>query len=362
MSRTTKVVTGVALVGVAGVAALVAKQQLSHSDAPAEPTAVSTSTAGVVRKTISERQFVIGTLGYAESYVVTGSGQGTLTWVPPLGTVVNAGDAAFEVDGKRVILLYGTRPAWRDFTSGMTDGVDVEQLETNLRNLGYGDGVTVDQKFTNATYNAIRRWQQDRHVTVTGSLPLGSVTFMPGTIRISGHELKLGTQVGPGATVEYATSNQPAVNINASTQQLGWIKVGDTVLVTLPDNKPRDGKVSAIGATTTTTGSGSGGNAGASQTTVPVTVRVDGEVTGFVDQATVRVWVIRATHDNVLTVPIAALNSVSDGKYEVIVVDGTATRRVPVTTGLFDDLAGTAEISGDGLSEGQKVQVPRDDT
>jgi hypothetical protein len=52
---------------------------------------------------------------------------------------------------------------------------------------------------------------------------------------------------------------------------------------------------------------------------------------------------------------------VSDGRYEVIVADGTGTRRLPVRTGLFDDLAGTAEVSGDGLTEGLNVQVPRED-
>jgi hypothetical protein len=57
-------------------------------------------------------------------------------------------------------------------------------------------------------------------------------------------------------------------------------------------------------------------------------------------------------------VPIAALNPVSDSTYELIVVDTTGTRRVPVKTGLFDDLSGTAEVSGPGLTEGQKVQVP----
>lgn len=361
MSRTTKIVAGVAILGVAGVAGLVATEQLSRPSGPPVPTSVNTSTADVTRKTISERQFVNGTLGYSGSYVVAASGSGTLTWLPPIGTVVNHGDALYEVDGKRVILFYGARPVWRDFQSGMSDGVDVEQLETNLRDLGFGDGLTVDQKFTNATYNAIRRWQQSIHVTVTGSLPLGTISFMPGAVRVSGQGLKPGAQVGSGATVEYATSNEPAVNLNASTQQLGWIKVGDAVQVTLPDLKSRTGKVATIGATTTTTSSETGGNSGQTQSTVAVTVHVDGDVSGFVDQATVQVWVIRATHNNVLTVPIAALNSVSDGKYEVIVVDGTGTRRVAVTTGLFDDLTGIAEVSGGDLAEGQKVQVPRAD-
>jgi peptidoglycan hydrolase-like protein with peptidoglycan-binding domain len=361
MSRTTKVVTGIALVGIVGVTGLVTFEQLSDRSGPPVPTSVSASTADVRRTTISERQFVSGTLGYSGSYIVPGSGPGTLTWLPPIGTVVNCGEAIYEVDGSRVTLLYGARPVWRELAMGMTDGVDVQQLETNLRDLGFGQGLTVDQKFTSATYYAIRRWQQAIHVTVTGTVPLGMIAFLPGAIRVSGHDLKLGAQVGPGEPVEHGTSNEPAVNINASTQQLGWIKVDDPVVVTLPDGKTRNGKVTNIGATTTATGN-QGQNQGQSESTVAATIRLEGAATGFVDQASVQVWVVRATHANVLTVPIAALNSVTDGKYEVIVADGTVTRRIPVQTGLFDSLAGTAEVSGDGLAEGQKVRVPREDT
>jgi peptidoglycan hydrolase-like protein with peptidoglycan-binding domain len=315
----------------------------------------------VIRKTISERQYVSGTLGYSGSYAVAAAGQGTLTWMPPIGTVVNRGDPLYEVDGQRVTLMYGGRPAWRDFASGMTDGTDVEQLESNLRDLGYGQGLTVDQKFTGATYSAIRKWQQAVHVTVTGTVALGAVTFLPGAFRVSGHETEPGAQTHPGGTVEYGTSNTPSVNLAASTQQLGWIKVDTPVVVTLPDGKSRNGKVTAIGATTTAAAASNGGNSNNNGPTVAVTVSIEGEATGFVDQATVQVWVVRATHPNVLTVPIAALNSISDGKYTITVVDGAGTRRVTVQTGLFDDLAGVAEVSGEGISEGQKVQVPRED-
>jgi peptidoglycan hydrolase-like protein with peptidoglycan-binding domain len=359
MSRASKVVTGVALVGLAGVTGLVAAEQFDRHATPSVPTSVSTSTADVARKTISERQFVTGTLGYSGAYVVTGSGPGTLTWLPPIGTVVNRGDGLYEIDGQRVTLLLGARPAWRDFTSGMSDGVDIEQLEGNLRDLGFGQGLTVDQKFTSATYTAIRRWQQATHVTVTGTVSLGAISFMPTAVRVSGHELKLGAQTQAGQPVEYGTSNTPAVNLAASTQQLGWIRIDTPVVVTLPDGKTRNGKVTAIGATTTSSTGSTNSSQGAS--TAAVTLSLEGEATGFIDQAVVQVWVVRATHPNVLTVPIPALNSVADGKYEVTVVDGATTRRVAVQTGLFDDLAGTAEVSGDGLTEGLKVQIPRED-
>jgi peptidoglycan hydrolase-like protein with peptidoglycan-binding domain len=362
MSRASKVVTGVAVAGVAGVAGLVVTQQIQRPQGPPTPVSVTTGTAVVTRTTISERQFVAGTLGYVGSFSIIGASGGTLTWLAPVSTVVERGGALYEADGRRVTLMYGSRPVWRDLASGVTDGIDVEQLETNLRDLGFGQGLTVDRKFTSATARAIRRWQSAAHLPVTGTVPTGQVAFMPGAVRISGHQLTPGAQLTPGGVVANATSTEPAVNVNASTQQLGWIKVDTPVTVTLPDGKTRTGKVTTIGATTTTTSTAANGNNGgaAGGTTAAVTVRLDGDATGFVDQATVQVWVIRATHPNVLTVPIPALNSTVAGSYEVITTDGVTTRRVPVKTGLFDDLSGTAEVSAEGLAEGQKVQVPRD--
>jgi multidrug efflux pump subunit AcrA (membrane-fusion protein) len=60
----------------------------------------------------------------------------------------------------------------------------------------------------------------------------------------------------------------------------------------------------------------------------------------------------------VLAVPIVALRAASDGGYEVVVVSGGTARQVPVTVGLFDDIAGLAEISGPALAAGQRVEVP----
>ncbi|WP_433042806.1 peptidoglycan-binding protein [Dactylosporangium sp. CS-033363] len=347
MNRAAKVAAGVGLLGVAG---LLAFERLPHPPGQPAPAPVRTTTAEVTRATVAERQFVNGSLGYAGSLVVSGAVAGTLTWLPPIGTVVRAGEAAYEVDGRRVTLLYGDRPAWRDLALGMSDGADVEQLERNLRDLGFGAGLTVDQTFTGATAAAVRRWQQATRTAVTGALPLGAVTFTPGAIRVSGRDLEPGARVEPGVPVEHATGTEPAVTVNASTQQLAWIKAGDPVVVTLPDATNRPGRVAAIGATTP--------GDGAAPSTVAVTIRLDGAASGFVDQAGVQVWVVRATHPDVLTVPITALNAAGAGRYEVIVGDGTGTRRVPVRTGLFDDLAGTVEITG--LLEGQQVQVPRD--
>jgi hypothetical protein len=135
-------------------------------------------------------------------------------------------------------------------------------------------------------------------------------------------------------------------------------------MLTLPDRTTRGGKITQIGAAAASSGSGSNQNSNGgdnpSQSTVPATVQADDTISGFLDQAQVQVAITVRSRPQVLAVPINALNALPGGEYEVIVVDGTTSRRVAVHTGLFDEFAGLAEVSGQGLAEGQKVRVPRD--
>jgi peptidoglycan hydrolase-like protein with peptidoglycan-binding domain len=360
-----RVATGVALAGVVGAAGfVVANRRTDHTGTP-PVTRVKTGTATVEQADVADRKQVDGTLGYAGTYHVVAPGPGLLTRLPAVGTVVSRGQAAYEVDGEPVLLLYGRRPAWRSFGPGMTNGADVQQLETNLRALGFGADLTVDKHFSTATYYAVRRWQRAANLTVTGSVSLGQVVFLPDAIRIGEGDLKLGEQVQPGGEVVHGTSARPAITVQLSPEQLPTAKVGDRVVVTLPDGSTRGGKITQIGtvaapaAGSTENGQPGGGDSG--QSTVPVTVQADGTITGFLDQAQVQVAIMVEQHQDVLAVPITALNALPGGGYEVIVVDGATTRRVPVITGVFDEFAGLAEVSGPGLAEGQHVQVPSDD-
>jgi multidrug efflux pump subunit AcrA (membrane-fusion protein) len=361
------VVTGTVLAAGAVAAVLVVTNSRARDTDSPPLIAIATGTTEIRRVDVLERRHVTGTLGYSGTYKVIAPGAGLVTWLPAVGQVVSRGQSIHEVDGIRTIFLYGGRPAWRTFELGMTNGADVQQLETNLKALGHGAGLTVDRHFSVATYYAVRRWQKAANRPVTGSIPLGEVVFMPNAIRVSEHDLGLGAQVMPGAQVLHGTSNQPAITIELSPQQLPTAKKGDAVTVTLPDGKTRSGRITSIGAVagsssgSSDSSSPNGGDSSDSTATVPVIVRVDQEITGFLDQAQVQVAITVEAHKGVLAVPITALRAMPDGQYEVVVVDGQATRRVPVNTGLFDETAGLVEVSGEGLAEGQNVQVPSDD-
>jgi hypothetical protein len=60
---------------------------------------------------------------------------------------------------------------------------------------------------------------------------------------------------------------------------------------------------------------------------------------------------------NVLAVPVVALLALPQGGFGVEVVQGTRTRIVPVTTGMF--AAGRVEVRGQGIAEGVRVGVPK---
>ena len=357
-------VTAVALAGVASAGAVALINNHASDGGQQAVTDATTATAPVVTTDVSRREQVSSTLGYSGTFTVNAPGQGTLTWLPPVGAVVGQGKPAYEVDGSPVILLFGERPPWRAFQSGMSDGVDVLQLENNLRSLGYGAGLTVDQHFSSATYRAIRRWQKDSGLAVTGMILLGQVVFVTGTVRIGGGDLDIGAPVEPGATVVHGTSEQRAITVQLSPTMLASVHVGDPVVVSLPDGTTKTGTITTVGAVarqTTSTGSTGQNSSGSnSQPTAPVVITVTGEITGVLEDAQVQVGITTETHRNVLAVPIPALRALPGAAYELIVSDGAQTRHVPVQIGLFDQVTSLVEVSGEGLAAGQRVEVPSD--
>ena len=62
--------------------------------------------------------------------------------------------------------------------------------------------------------------------------------------------------------------------------------------------------------------------------------------------------------EDALAVPVDALLALAGGGYAVEVAEGRVHRLAAVTLGLFDDADGLVQVSGRGLSAGQRVVVP----
>jgi peptidoglycan hydrolase-like protein with peptidoglycan-binding domain len=303
-----------------------------------EPTA-SRATAAVERLDLVDRESLSGTLGYAEPGTLGAGVSGTLTALRDPGTIVTRGHSLYEVDGKpAAFLLYGSKPAWRDFSPWMTDGEDVRQLERNLRALGHKPG-TVDDDWDSDTTAAVKRFQEARGLTEDGTLSRGEIPFRPGAIRVGEAKAAVGDQVSPGRPLTQISSNERRVTVALDARRQQIARPGDQVTVDLPSGRTVDGRIENVGKVATKQGD---------EVVVEVTITLSGR-SGTLDQAPVDVGFAVERRKGVLAVPVKALLARQGGGYAVELTDG---RLVKVEPGLYaDDMV---EVEGD-LNEGQQV-------
>ena len=294
------------------------------------------------------------TLAQSQGTAATYGQNAVYTMLPKVGQIVRRGQPLYAIGGEPAFLFYGGVPASRAFMPGMSAGADVAELNRNLR----GYGATSGDAFTAATAAAIDRFQAAHHVRATGRLPLGSAVFEPAAVRVTSVTPTEGSPVQAGALLGISSIRR-VVTIALDASQQTSVRVGDPVVITLPDNSTTAGHVSFVG-TVATAPSSDQNNGGSSSPTIEVDVTPDRPgATGRLDQAPVDVSITTATVRSVLAVPVDALVALAGGGYAVEEVGPTGTHRlVAVAVGLFDDAAGMVEVSGAALAAGQQVVVP----
>jgi hypothetical protein len=306
-------------------------------------------TAEVSRRTLVEQQDVDGTLGHGDAVPLVNRTNGTLTWMAAPGSTVDRGEPLYEVDGRKVRLLFGDRPAWRTLGPGMS-GVDVKQFKQNLVALGYGSAAALGtgDAWTAATTDAVKRWQKAAGLDQDGIVDLGEIVFQPGAVIVSSQSGHIGEDARPGGAVLTATPAATVVTVGVDASKRDLLAAGDTVEIELPGGKRISGTVESVGTSASDGGSSGGGNA-----EVQVTITPGGSTEGL-DGSPVDVYFTRRRAENVLAVPVSALLALAEGGYGVEVVD--THELVAVETGLFAD--GMVEVKGEGLEPGTKVVVP----
>jgi peptidoglycan hydrolase-like protein with peptidoglycan-binding domain len=364
MRRPLVIITVLAVLAAGGVAARAASPWPGSAADSDTQTTLPPATADVTRTTLVETKTVTGTLGYGDPVPVDAVGEGTLTWIAPVGSTVERGEPLFKVDQLPVVVLYGAVPLYRTLREGVV-GVDVKQLEANLFRLGY-KGFTVDDTFTAATAAAVRSWRAKRGLVVTGGVELGQVVFTPGPVRVAAHVARVGATAGRGegggtAVLSYTgTTRLVTVDLKVADQALA-VK-GGKVTVTIPGGKRVKGSITKVGTVATapeaTEAPPADGASVAADARIAVTVDIpDQKALKRLEAAPVDVDFVSQKRERVLTVPVAALLALPEGGYGVEVVEGGTTRIVPVKPGLF--AAGRVEINGAGIEEGMKVGVPK---
>jgi hypothetical protein len=270
------------------------------------------------------------------------------------------GQPLYSIDGTPVVLLYGSVPAYRGLTEGMS-GADVRQLNADLVTLGETTTAALDPNsdtFSWATAVALGRLQAALGVERTGSLALGQAVFAPTAARITAVSATLGGQAPVGASIVQASSTSRQIVVQLDAAQQSEVQAGDRVTITLPGNRTTTGIVSAVGTVATAPAAAAGSPDATPRIEVDITPS-DPTATGTLDQAPVLVSITTASVTDALVVPVAALLAVAEGGYAVETVDASHVHHLtPVTPGLFDDADGLVQVTGAGLAAGQSVVVP----
>jgi peptidoglycan hydrolase-like protein with peptidoglycan-binding domain len=349
MRRRTVIATGGAALALVGVLAVTG---LPGGRAKADGGGPRLGSAEVIRRTLVEQQDFDGTLGHGDAAPVVNRRNGTLTWLAPAGSTVDRGQALYEVDGHKVPLLFGDRPAWRALGPD-SSGADVKQLKQNLVALGFATAGSLGtgDAWTAATTDAVKRWQKATGLDQDGVVDPGEAVFLPGAVIVASQSAHLGEDARPGGEVLTATPAAPVVTVKLDAAKRDLVKAGDTVDIELPGGKRIPGTVASVGTAASSANGAGGGGGGGSE--VEVAVIPNGSTDGL-DGAPVSVSVTRQKAENVLAVPVGALLALAEGGYGI---ETEADHQLlPVGTGLFAD--GQVEVRGSGLRPGLKVVVP----
>jgi peptidoglycan hydrolase-like protein with peptidoglycan-binding domain len=352
------VVAGIVVLVLLGVGTVVLITRLTSQNAEAAAASpAAAQTVEVVRMDLADKRSLTGKLGYGSERTLTGRKQGTITQLPVQGVVLERGKTVYQVDAKPVPLFYSAIPLYRDLGPGLPDGPDVQAVEENLRALGFGGFGAPDKKFTDATANAIKKWQKSLGLDETGILGTGDIVIAAGPLRVSSVTAELGG-LGASPLLKY-TATTRAVTLDVRAAQKDMAKPGVKVSLTY-NGKPVDGTVASLTpAAADSSGSsdpklGVPAPGGSQEPKFTVTINLDDPAAlGDVDTGSVEVRFTADTRKGALVVPVGALLALAEGGYALEVVDGDGTHLIGVKTGLFAD--GKVEVTGEELREGLRV-------
>ena len=320
-----------ALVGAVIVGSVVTVAVRGGSPAPAAPAPPPVTTASVVRTDLATTVLTGATLGYAPTDPVVNRLAGTYTQLPAVGAVIASGQVLYRVDNQPVVLMTGTTPAWRPFGTGMTNGPDVAELQSNLIALGDARGL-----FSTAS-GRLRRVHRRRHrALAAGPGPtcnrpdrLGQVIFLPSAVLVGAESVAIGQAASPGDLPYQVTTTARTVTVPLNPN-LPPVNVGEAVSIVLPTNATTTGKVTAVGPAPPNSSSGSGTASGTgssqSQASTILTVTPNNPAaTGSGSGVAVQVSLTTQSVTAVLAVPVSALLALSGGGYGVEVVSASGS-------------------------------------
>ena len=257
--------------------------------------------------------------------------------------LVSDGDRLVLVEERPVLVVEGAVPFFRDLESGL-EGRDVEQLRRWLA----GEGFDLDGQgpFDAAVETAVRAWQEEQGLPVTGTVEVGTLVAVEGLPRRLGlvEEVEVGSTLTGDDEVVVAVADEPRFELRVSPGQVDLIAdtavamIDDRWEARLGDRRTEDGEV-----VFTLEGPEGGPPCGdgcdevavAGSAALPVELVSVPEVTGP-------------------ALPIASVTTRADGSAQVVLADGSVR-----TVEVRGAAGGFAVI--EGVEVGEVVRVVREE-
>ena len=414
-ARVVAVTTAVAVAtGAAGW--LVGARVRSPADAAAahRPPAASLITVAVERRTLTATVTARGTVAYGAPQPVTltgavsaddGTAAALVTKAPVAGRTLREGDVLLEVSGRPVFVLRGEVPMYRSLTRGSA-GDDVRQVRAALRRLLPGRGVSRTGPLDGAALDAVAAWYDKRGYEATGPsreqraelrrleqaaaaatgparsgaeaelaefrrtygirVAAGEILFLP---KLPARLTTVKVKAGGEASGVIGTVADPALVVtgDVATDDAELVRVGMAATMEHPSGGTFPATLSAMGAAAAPPPAagagddppGDGEEAPATGTPIRLKPKNPAKLNGLAGQSLKITIRVGGTGHAVLSVPVAAVYTASDGRARVAVQDGTgAVRDVPVEAGLTTGgyVQVTPEEAG-ALQAGDRVVV-----
>ena len=368
------VLVAICLVLAFGAGALLGRTQSPldaalHEQPPSPSLLTTTVTSEVVQSTVLGRGVVEAAAPVFVSVPPGGGGRTVLSATPvTAGFAVDSGQVLAEVSGRPVIVMRGSVTPYRDL-SYEDSGTDVMQLQTALRELGYGasDSGFIDSR----TCRAVRQVYADLNYKIptgtetTGEQGSGSVPWYCQGLKIPIGEFwfvpelpqtLVSLQVPVGQVLDQA---KPLATLSGQGLNL-VVTLGTSLAATVATGM----KVRIDTGPEAVFGQVAGIETDDSQNGVPAQSRVlvtaESGVTAEMLGVSLKVTIIRdETSDSVLAVPISAIFTSGDGSVFVIKRDDTdGQHRVAVSAGVVGDqtVEITPQFAGE-LGAGDQVVV-----
>ena len=273
------------------------------------------------------------------------------------GSEVDDGTWIMAIAGRPIIAMAGSIPAFRDMSLGES-GIDIEELQQNLHQLGFGTGSDAEGVFGEGTEGAVRQLyahlgftpalessNAGAKVTMSAYVPRGEVVFFP-TLpeQVVGLNVRLGGTVASGASVGELGSGSIVIDGQAVPGTQTNVRPGQSASIfSNTSNETFAATVSSIASQPTTdTSTGATTYAVALKPLSPTRAR---EMVGQNVQVTIKT---ASSHTKTWIVPVSAITTTANGDSFITVLQKSGHQvNISVTPGL--------------VAGGQESVVPKDD-